>query len=831
MNEAYLSGSDVGELVGPLDIDVLSPLDAEGPFEWKQELPATHQSQLAMLYRDITSLESFSPVVAAERWREIKESDVVTLAGAESESADGDGTLRDGSSPTFVMADRRSIRVQHAAPPSTLSVRKRGQRRVRADCRRGAGAAVPPLRKRSKSLGGGEPSLEEFVGIQRIASGNAVETDQAGSPSAGSLKPFRCTAAQRSRSQSDTHRHMLGVCDWMCSGEPDANGPSVKGLLRTPNRQHTRSIEGVLDRNFDLFPEETKLQTRPPAPGDSASHFNAQCSENLDITAPQVLERWKASHKVERSSTTAQSSAVHPKAPSWIEEDGKLYLVCEEDTTTGTYEVDLKAKIRLPTFDAQHHQLFCIPGLIRAEVAQDRMSTGGFAFFFEPTVHTSDGIAMRFESKTLVDYHLKESSHIIGRFRLDQTPLISIRTKKPVHCISDFAVSVEACAAFLPSIDAGVRRLHYNARLICEVDEKDVWADRVELFIVVRHGPLENAHYHVDNGTCTALHDTLLLSSGAKESEALISVLRNTEDMHNDLDISFSIPINVSSPAECFLPTLRPLFGKVLSESIILSLPRLPLKLEHIKKDLHTKWKLLQFSKAGHKMMRFDRLPIPDTLPQIIEEDPQFKVSELVRVLFRSLRASGENQMDENSVAVARNLRVALFQQPGGVLRCQMDVEVQIGKSSEVLKIDPQGWLPSFSYVDGRLATQAHGEWRETDDTFLTLFNMRDVKVGKVVHITFFFEQPCSTPILEEDYVVIEQDRNDEGVEKPLPRVVGMTILQAHMRLELENCECFCSVEGRVVMLIDCLCSIRYSRPLQPSRKPSNSILRSSRSH
>ena len=775
----------IGDSVGPLDIGVLSPLDAEGLFTWGEELPATHQSQLARLYRDITSLESFSPVVAAERWREIRGSDGIALAVDGSGAGGGGEELRVESSPT-------SAREHGRTAPSTLSVRKRGQRSARADRRWRAGLAVPPLRKRSKSLGSGGSGGSSFkilARTPRIVSGDCGEPDQVGTCSATSLETLRRTTVERARSCSDPHRHVLSVCDWMCSSVPGPTWTSAKGPPHTSNRQCTKAISDALNSKNVLFPEETDIQTRPSTPDKAASPVYPQCSDNLDTTALQILDRWKAPHEVERSNTTVQSLVVHHKTPSWIEEDGKLYIVCEENTTSGTYEVDLKAKVRLSALDAQHHQSFCIPGLIRAEVARDRMSTGGFAFYFEPSVHTSGGMAMRFGSKTLIDYHIKESSHIIGRFRLDETPLISIRTKKPAHCISDFSASIEACTAFLPSTDSGVRRLYYNARLICEVNEEDVWANQVEFFIVVRYGPSGNAKYHVNNGTCAALHNTLLLSSGAKESEALISVLRNTEDIHNHLDISFSIPIDVSSPTEFFLPTLRPLFGKVLSESIFLGLPWLPLKLEHIQKDSQTVWKVLRYSEGGHKMMRFDRLPIPDTLPQIMEDNPQFQVSELVRVLFRGLSATDQSRMNENPVSVARNLQVALFRISGGRLGCQIDVEVQIGKSSEVLTIDPQGWLPSLSYVDGRLATQNHGEWRELDDKSLTLFNTRDVKEGKIVHITFFFEQPCSTPILEEDYVVIERDCNGDGVEKPLPRVVGMTILQAHLRLELENCE------------------------------------------
>ncbi|MCJ1284444.1 hypothetical protein MMC26_003776 [Xylographa opegraphella] len=783
VDDAQASG-EIGNIVWPLDMDAFSPLDAEGLVQWNRQLAAKHQSQLAMLYRDITSFESFSPVVAAERWREIKDIDVAPLAVTESGSIGEDDRVRDGLSSAAVMENERPISTQHPSP-LTLSVSKRGQRIARTDRRRGADVAVSPLRKRSRSLGSGGSLFEESVRPPRIPQGNDVKPDQ-GTCSVASREPLRRTAGQRARSQSETHRHVHGVCDWMCSGGSDLIGALAKAPPHSPNQQNIEAGGSALKSKNELFPEATERQTCVPVAGTVASCVDAQRSEDLDISVSQILERWETPRKAERSNITVQSLETRHVAPDLVEEDGKLYVVCGE-STTGTYEIDIKAKIRLSILDAQHHQSFCIPGLIRAEVAQDRMPTGSFAFYFEPTVNTPDGWGMRFGSEALMDYHLKESSHIIGRFRLDESPLISIRTKKPVHCISEFSVSVDACAAFLPSSSSGIRRLYYNARLLCEVDEKDVWADEVELFIVVRHGSLGDAQYQVDNGRCVALHNTLLLTSGAKESETLISVMRNTEDVHGHLDISFSIPIDVSSPTEIFLPTLRPLFGKVLSESIILSLPRLPLKLEHIQNDSHTRWKVLQSSKAGHKYMRFDRLPIPDTLPQFVDDNPQFKVSELVRVKFRSLTTMDQTQMDEISVSVARNLQVSLFQISDGLLGCQIDVEVQIGTGLQLLTIDSQGWVPSFSFVNGRLATQGQGEWRETDDAVLDLFNTRDMRAGKVVHITFFFEQLCCTPILE-DYVNIEQDSEDGRVEKPLPKIVGMTILQAHMRLEVEDC-------------------------------------------
>ncbi|MCJ1396014.1 hypothetical protein MMC18_008900 [Xylographa bjoerkii] len=774
----------IGDTFSTLDIDAFSPLDMDGLLQWDEKLAAAHQNQLALLYKDITSLESFSPVVAAERWKEIKESDVTLAVATESASLDENEILRANSRQSPAIEDRRPSSRQSCSP-LTLSVRKRGHRAARADCRRGAGPTVPPLRKRSKSLSSDVLSPRGSVRTPEAASQHNIKTQQVRSSSAVALRSLGLVTATTG---STTHQHVLGVCDWMC---PELSGFTDPLVRATPHNQTYRHAElngGAINSRTDLISDETMPTVRPPSSNNAISYKPAQSSENVDCTASRSPERWMKHHDAERLDNILPCSDMCPVAPSWIKEDGKLYIVCEDNATTGTYEVDLKAKIRLPVLDAQHRQLFCIPGLIRAEVAQDRKPTGSFALYHEPSVDTSGGLAMRFESKTLMDCHIKESSHIIGRFRLDETPLISIRTKKPAHVISDFSASIEACAAFLPSIDSGVRRLYYNAKMICEVVEEDVWANKVEFFIVVRHGPSEYGQYYVNNGTCAVLHNTLLLSSGTKQSEALISILRDTEDMHNHLDVGFSLPIDVSTPKEVFLPTLRPLFGKVLSESIILGLPMLPLKLEHIEKNSHTTWKVLHCSEAGHQMMRFDRLPISDTLLQVMEDSPHFRVSELVRVLFRQLATTYTSQTEQNPVSVARKLRVTLFEILAGGLGCQIDVKVQIGKSSKILTIDPQRWLPSVSFIDGQLATEKHGEWRETDDTFLTLFNTRDMRVGKVLHITFFFQQSCSTPILEEDYEIIERDCNDEGVERPLPRIVGKTILQAVMKSELEKC-------------------------------------------
>ncbi|MCJ1401517.1 hypothetical protein MMC11_004731 [Xylographa trunciseda] len=738
-------------------------------------LAAVHESQLARLYRDLTSWERFEPRVAAERWRAIKacdgEGEICCVDAGEMGCADAGFAAGGGDG----WRER----------PEVLSVRKRGWRDARG--------GVPALRRRSRSEGGvGSEGLEVegLGGTLGTGLGGNVEIDHGGAVSATSSEAVGRTADGRGRSWSGTYKYGLGVCGWMGSGVPGCTGAldNLKASPHTPEYQHTEAVGSVLDSRTDEVSDKTEPAALPPFSGYAISDAQARSFEEVDPTASRSPERWRANRNLEQAGNTSQESTVHHVPPSWVEEDGKQYIVCEGNTTAGTYEIDIKAKIRLSGPDTQHHQSFYIPDLIRAEVAQDRVPTGGFAFYFEPTVETADGLAMRFESKTLLDYHIKESSHIIGRFRLDQTPSISVRTKKPVYCISDFSASVEAYAAFLPSVDSGVKRLQYNARLICEVDEEDVWANQVEFFLVVRHGPSEDGQYHVDNGTCAVLHNTLLLSSGAKESEALISVLRNTEDMHNHLDISFSLPLDVSSPKEVFLPSIRPLFGKVLSESIILDLPRLPLKLEHIQNASQTTWKVFRCSEAGHEMMRFDRLPISSALPQIMEDGPQFRVSELVRVLYRSLTAADESHMEENAGPVARNLHIALFEILGGGLGCQIDVKVQVGKNSEILTIDPQGWSPYVSYVDGRMANEKHGEWRETDDAFLTLFNTRDIKVGKMMHITFFFRLPSSTPILEEDYEAIERDCDDKGVEQFLPRIAGKTILQAVVRSELENC-------------------------------------------
>ena len=701
-----------------------------------------------------------------------------------SDSKAGRAIPHAGLNPASARQDRRPSPPKQLSP-STLSVRKRGQRLARADCRHGVGLIVAPLRMRSRSLGSDTLLSRRSARISRTIQGHDTKTYQPNTSSAMVLQPSGYIVA---RSRSDTYRHVRGTSSCRCSEASGITCPLAEGAPHVADHPTVKVNNDVLNNRIDLVSDETKIRTHQPSPDPTGFHIEPGRSDHLGSTASRSSKR-STLHNAEHIRSTAQSSVVCNITPSWVDEDGKLYIVCDQNTTAGTYEVDLEAKVRLSLLDAQHCQSFCIPGLIRADPFQYRIPTGGFALYLEPAVDTPGGLPVKFESNTLMNHHTKESSHIIGRFRLNETPRVSVRTKQPVHCVSDFSVAIEACAAFLPGIESIVKSFWYNATISCKVADEDVWADQVEFFIVVRNGPSESEQYHVTNGTCAVHHNAIILSSGAKESETLISVLRNIEDIQNDLDISFSRPVDVSSPKEVFLPTIRPLFGKVLSESIILSLPKLPLKLEHIKNDSHITWNVLQCSEAGHRMMRLNRLAIPDTLAEVMQDNPHFKISELVRVSFKSLRATNETLIQRKTAPVARTLHITLFEILGGQLVCQINIEVEVRQSSKIVKIDPQGWLPYMSYVDGQLATEKHGEWRKTDDALLTLFNTRDVKVGTVMHITLFFQQPRYTPTIEEDFEVIELDRNGKDVEQPLPRIVGKTILQAMVRSELKDCK------------------------------------------
>ena len=115
-----------------------------------------------------------------------------------------------------------------------------------------------------------------------------------------------------------------------------------------------------------------------------------------------------------------------------------------------------------------------------------------------------------------------------------------------------------------------------------------------------------------------------------------------------------------------------------------------------------------------------------------LNDDPLMRISELYRVQFTGIGSANNALENANPVSVARNMQITLNETLGGHLECRLNIDVEVGKSAKVLMINAHGWQPCYSTIDGYLATEESGEWRETNDTYFALFKTASMLVGNM---------------------------------------------------------------------------------------------------
>lgn len=729
----------------------------------RRRLACSQESLLATLYKDIIGLESFSPLVAADRWQEIKkESPLVLVADPEV----GKGLNGDDKFEAIASREREPTQYPPELNPtlsSTLSVNKYGQM-VAADKIR-----TPRL---PWDGGRGDLTTRLRLGLEE-------------SP----LPTFLQSAGSKFDDSEDKHDSLES------DGGHEANSKAIMS-------RSTRLISSKLGRNLTPCSPCTLKMRRskqiicnehtnddvpscsPPGcpPVEAAACLKkAQSIESLRPT--QILANVEAVQDETECPSSSLRSALIQTSPIWLEEDGKLCFICDDSVGASIYDIDVEATIKLTAIDLQYRQLFWIPGLPRAEVPEDCLPRGGFAFYVEPPASDCDTLKLQFESKTLVDYRIKDSCHIIGRFRLEETPMLSIRTKVPTYHVTEYSATI-VTSATLSLATAECVLINYDVRVSCEIPEPDAFADHVDLLIAIRNQP--PGSICVREGTCTMLRGTHFKPGELDDGEVLISITRDLGKVHDPMDLSFSMAYSLCSPSKFCVPTFRPLYGKVLSETIILTQPRLPLLLRHLQSNTIRAWKALH----SNIFIKLERPTVPDQIRECVLEDALFEVSELSRVSFKDLEATDAAYFTEESVSVARNLQLRLFEIMGGDIGCQIEIDVEVGKSSKILTIDQKGWTISFSLVDGVLATQETGEWRETEDAYLTLFKTDDRIEGKVIHVTVCFQRHSDAQgIAESEYHIVSDDHCRKNREHTFPTVKEKTIIGAMLKSDLDTCK------------------------------------------
>ena len=475
--------------------------------------------------------------------------------------------------------------------------------------------------------------------------------------------------------------------------------------------------------------------------------------------------------------------------PYSVKHNGRLDVCFPRNVELDVYEIEVEARILLLSPDPCGWQRIWIPGLRCLEVPNKHASTGTFSFCVEHSGDYKLISDVQFFSEEL--FHKRNlASQITGVFNLWKLPRIFVRSKPPILVIEEFLITV-VVSITVSMLEHNYIEMKYHARMTFNLRNVNVFAKRIRFSLVARQSPWDNSTYYLGSGThALTLPTDPQLSSRTKGKSATINVIRDTQDMERPLDVYFTTTHVISDFIVLTIPSLRPLKGKVHSEVVFLMESSPILTINQTLKRSFSTWKALEFREAGIRVLQFHREKLPRFFPEGLQDDLMISVSQLKTVSFRSLQNSRMYWLNENPESVARNLQLKVYKALGNTITCDLSIDVQVGSNSKVLDIYPGDWDPQYSVLDGHLATEKNGEWRLTDDYYITLFRKPDMIPSQVIHVEFSFQQyPPTDGDTEIDSDGETQNERLTEVVDTLPKIVGKTILGGSIKCELDNCE------------------------------------------
>lgn len=504
----------------------------------------------------------------------------------------------------------------------------------------------------------------------------------------------------------------------------------------------------------------------------SGHHFNRLPSPDI---FPRVWLRREDSIQMPSLRNRIQEASVTTE-PSWTNDDGKLYLVFARDVTAGIYQVELEASLKLSRPDSRGWRSFKICGLPNNE---GRETTGGFEFIVKPNLDTLEVPEVQYNSSHLLDARTLRSKELIARFRLSEPLLLYLRTKEPIREIDNWNTAIKLYTVPTWSTIDGTQMKHH-ASLTFEVQDRDIWAEKVKFSIMVKYGPTK--------GRITTLktdEDSISLANdkkpGLHASEVEISIIRNMQNLEDPLHLYFVLSYADREYVTIPMPILRPKLGTVVSESMMLLKASPPVFLDFLARGHCSTWKMTEHCNGEDTWMCLERVVISPLFPHGLKEDAMVTLRKLCPVHYDALEASDNPLLAEHLSNVVKQLDIKLEKVFGEELECRMSLEIQIGTSCRLLTVDDHDWTPWFFVIDGRIATEEHGEWRENEEGYKTLFKSSTMTTGQIIKIEMHWREL----VFSDRFKGLGVDQNK--IEYKIPRILGKVILSGTILCRIDE--------------------------------------------
>lgn len=517
---------------------------------------------------------------------------------------------------------------------------------------------------------------------------------------------------------------------------------------------------------------ESTLALEKVIPGCPSYIYSTSVYHSTKLPSPNIFPRvWlrEESRKLTSLRNPIPRTIVATE-PSWTNDDGKLYLVFGGDLSTGIYQVELEANLSLSKPDRSGWQSLKLSGLPSNE---GKETTGGFELIVAPKLDTLELPELQFDTRHLLDARTLGSKELIARFRLLDPPLLYLRSKERIREIDNWNTAVTLYTVPTWSTNEGTQMKHH-ASLTFDVPYRDLFAEKVKFSIIVKYGPIKGHVHTLETDECSvslANGDGMVSYSGPHASEAEITIIRSVQNLQNPLDLYFALDYPDKEYLTISLPTFRPKTGNVLSECMMLLKASPPLFLDLLARGHFSTWKMTEDYKGEDTWMSLHRIDISPLFPHGLKDDAMVRLRKLCPVHYVALEASDNPLLSEHPSNVIKELDIRLEKVFGEELECRMSLEIQVGSSCRLLTVDDHDWTPSFFVIDGRLATERSGEWRENEDGYKTLFKSSTTTAGQVIRLEMHWKE-----------LVISDEFKGESVDKAkieykIPRILGKVIL------------------------------------------------------
>ena len=502
------------------------------------------------------------------------------------------------------------------------------------------------------------------------------------------------------------------------------------------------------------------------------------------LPSPNIFPRVWLRREVSSRRTSVHNSSVPivvPPEPSWVKDDGKIKLIFPRCLSAAIYEAELGVKLNLSKPDRSGWQNFRIAGLPSNE---GKDTTGGFDFVIKPKIDTSMLPEIQYGTTRLLDTRTLGSRELVARFRLHEPLVMRIRPKKVIHHIENWNAAVTLYTFPSWSTNEGTQMEHH-ASLTLDLPDTDFFAEKVKFSMIVKYGPRKGSSHCLEqqDGSNCPPNDMIRLNSshGPHNCEAEITVTRSIERLKDPVQLFFTLSYPCRDYVTTCLPKFRPKLGKVLLESIMLLKDSPPLFLEHLGKGHFSTWRTTESCDGDKTYMCLNRLEVSPLFPEGLKDDAMVRIRKLSPVHYEALEALDDPLLQVHPSDVVKELDIRIEEIFGSELECRMSLEVQVGSSSRLLTIDDSDWNPSFFLIDGKLATEKAGEWRENEEGHKTLFKSSTMDSGPTIKLEMRWKEMVTS-----DEFKGEVEAKTK-VEYKIPRILDKFILGGTLQCRVDE--------------------------------------------